>query len=96
MELKPCPFCDNGYGQVEQVLHGLDNDEVRWTTGCDSCTVIGNELFMTEKDAIAAWNYRPELARIAREIEALPRVKGMVHIDDVLRVVKGENDDSSD
>ena len=49
-ELKPCPFCGK-----EVDIREVDGD---WIVDCFGCRVMLDHIFITESEAITAWNTR--------------------------------------
>jgi len=63
-ELKPCPFCDADPYSIRVETFGIKNQLHR--AGCGACLAEG-PLCGDEEEAVAAWNVRPDEARIRRE-----------------------------
>ena len=62
-ELKPCPFCDADPYSIRVEKFGINQLQ---RAGCGGCLAEG-PLCGDEEEAVAAWNVRPDEARIRRE-----------------------------
>ena len=67
MTLEPCPFC--GTDDVE--CYPRDRERSAWNVCCGNpgCVTRGDNDYLTESDAITAWNRRAHLTVHAQMVE---------------------------
>lgn len=58
-DLKPCPFCG---GEASTNSSRFDSVSIVYNTSCMSCS-SGTSEYLTEKEAIDAWNRRVECSK---------------------------------
>lgn len=60
MALEPCPFC----GSADVEAYPADREHTRWNVCCGNpgCVTRGDNDYLTQSDAITAWNRRAHLA----------------------------------
>lgn len=67
MTLEPCPFC----GSADVEAYPADRDRTRWNVCCGNpgCVTRGDNDYLLQSDAIAAWNRRAHLNQPAQSVD---------------------------
>jgi Lar family restriction alleviation protein len=69
MTLEPCPFC----GTTDIEVYPTDRERARWNVCCGNpgCVTRGDNDYLTESDAVSAWNRRAHIAQHAELVAKL-------------------------
>ena len=95
-ELKPCPFC-GGAADIWRAHEG----RTAWIACMGKCVVLVSKEYLSDDEAIAAWNRRADLAQPA-QVQPDPRdevIKGLVEAAtdaaEAIDMAYGSDDDES-
>jgi Lar family restriction alleviation protein len=69
MTLEPCPFC----GTTDIEVYPTDRERARWNVCCGNpgCVTRSDDDYLTESDAVSAWNRRTHIAQHAEMADRL-------------------------
>jgi hypothetical protein len=67
MTLEPCPFC----GATDVEAYPADRERSCWNVCCGNpgCVTRGDNDYLTEGDAVAAWNRRAHISQPAQAVD---------------------------